>query len=189
MNITSFKINIMIEPLYKVKVYFYFRRNYMSQTNYLLDTNVIFNDPYVLNKFENCNIYIPGVVLEELDKHKNDPDLFMQVRIFSRILDKLHDNHNVTENHCQIIFMGESYSDSDLSYLGGRTNDNIIIHTAKQVNKNEDVTLLSNDMAVRIKARGLAHLVASGMTQELTDNTSQEFYKWLHSSTISIRCT
>lgn len=149
----------------------------MSQTNYLLDTNVIFNDPYVLNKFENCNIYIPGVVLEELDKHKNNEDLFMQVRIFSHVLDKLYTANNVTEKGCKVIFTVDTFEDADLNYLGGRNNDNVIVHTAKVLNDIEAVTLLSNDMAVRNKARNLSHIEASGMTQELTDNTSQEFYK------------
>lgn len=149
----------------------------MAQLDYLLDTNIVFNEPYILNKFENCNIYIPGVVLEELDKYKYDKELGMQVRIFNRILDKLHETNYMTEKNCHIMFIGETYKDSDLFYLGGRTNDNIIIHNAKCLNENSKVILLSNDMAVRIKARNLAHIEAEGLTQELHGNTSDDFYK------------
>jgi PhoH-like ATPase len=149
----------------------------MTQIDYLLDTNIIFNEPYILNKFENCNIYIPGVVLEELDKYKTDKELGMQVRIFNRFLDKLHEENYMTEKNCHIMFTGESYQDSDLFYLGGRTNDNVIIHTAKSLNENSKVVLLSNDMGVRIKARNLANIEATGLTQELNENISDDFYK------------
>lgn len=149
----------------------------MAGVNYLLDTNIIFNEPYILNKFDNCNIYIPGVVLEELDKYKYDKELGMQVRIFNRILDKLHEDKYITSKNCHVMFTGETYQDSDLFYLGGRTNDNIIIHTAKQLNEISKVILLSNDMGVRIKARNLAQIEATGLTQELSNNISDDFYK------------
>lgn len=149
----------------------------MAELNYLLDTNIIFNEPYILNKFENCNIYIPAVVLEELDKYKYDKELGMQVRIFNRILDKLHDDNYMTDKNCNVLFTSEPYQDNDLNYLGGRSNDNIIIHTAKKLNENSKVVLLSNDMLVRIKSRKLAHIEATGLTQELNENISEDFYK------------
>jgi PhoH-like ATPase len=101
----------------------------------------------------------------------------MQVRIFNRILDKLHETNNVTEKKCNIMFTVDTYTTDDLFYLGGKTNDNIIIHTAKVLNENSKVVLLSNDTAVRIKARNLAHIEATGLTQELNENISEDFYK------------
>lgn len=146
--------------------------------NYLLDTNIIFNDPYVLNKFENCDIYIPCVVLEELDKHKYDKDLGMQVRVFGRILDKLHEANNTTDKNCNVYFTSETYSNNELAYLGGVTNDNIIIHTTCCINnENYKVVLLSNDILVRAKARNLCDLESTGLTQELNQNNSDDFYK------------
>jgi PhoH-like ATPase len=148
----------------------------MGQIDYVIDTNIIFNEPYILNKFENCNIYIPGVVLEELDKYKYDKDLGIQVRIFGRILDKLYENNNITDNGCKIIFMMESYLDKDLNYLGGSTNDNRIIHCCKLLNEKEKVILLSNDILVRSKSRAIG-IEATGLTQELNNNISDDFYK------------
>ena len=40
--------------------------------NYVLDTNVLMHDPNAIFKFEDNNLYIPGVGLEELDNHKKD---------------------------------------------------------------------------------------------------------------------
>ena len=37
---------------------------------YVLDTNVLIQDPNCLYSFEDNTIVIPDVVLEELDKHK-----------------------------------------------------------------------------------------------------------------------
>jgi predicted ribonuclease YlaK len=40
--------------------------------NYILDTNVLINDPQALFQFEDNNLYIPIYVLEELDKIKSE---------------------------------------------------------------------------------------------------------------------
>lgn len=149
----------------------------MGQTNYLLDTNIIFNDPYVLNKFKDCIVYIPSVVLEEIDKYKYDKNLGMQVRIFGRILDKLHENDNKVDNNVEVRFIGDSYTNEQLAYLGGRTNDNVIIHMANVISSQEKVILLSNDTLVRVKARNICGLEATGFTQEMNDSFSDEFYK------------
>lgn len=41
---------------------------------YVLDTNILLDDPYALENFDNCNIIIPYIVLEELDKQKDRDD-------------------------------------------------------------------------------------------------------------------
>src|SRR5690606_17113257 len=65
------------------------------------------------------------------------------------------------------------YTDEDLFYLGGRTNDNIIIHLAKETG----AKLLSDDTLVRIKARNIAQIEVSSLTQEDSNNNLDEFYK------------
>lgn len=139
---------------------------------YVLDTNIIFDDPYYINKIQNAEIYIPSVVLEEVDKHKNDKDVSMSVRIFSRYIDKLHERNYITDGNSKVIFTYKSFSKEELKYLGAETNDNIIIHTANTLG----AKLISNDILVRSKSRMIG-LEVAGLTSESTDNNLDEFYK------------
>ena len=58
--------------------------------NFVLDTNVILHDYECLDKFEDNDIYLPIVVLEELDKFKKGSDqINFNARAFVRKLDEL----------------------------------------------------------------------------------------------------
>jgi PhoH-like ATPase len=41
----------------------------MSKKNYVLDTNVLLHDNQSIFRFEENNVIIPMIVLEELDNH------------------------------------------------------------------------------------------------------------------------
>lgn len=140
--------------------------------DYTLDTNAIFRNPYILDTFKDCNVYIPNVVLEEVDKYKNDIDLKKPSRIFSNFVDRLHDTNYVTENNVTVHFPIISM-DEDLRYLGGFSNDNAIIHIAKVFK----TVLISGDTNVRIKARKYALIEAHGVTSDFTNDNSDEIYK------------
>jgi PhoH-like ATPase len=142
----------------------------MAENRYTLDTNVIMRDPYILDSFHDSFIYIPNVVLQELDNHKNDRDLGRGIRIFSRILDGLHENNYITDKNNQVFFID---TDDNLDYLGGKTNDNIIIHIAN-ITKS---VLITEDVLMRIKARNLADIEADGVTQNESKNNSDDNYQ------------
>ena len=58
--------------------------------NFVLDTNVILHDYECVDKFEDNDIYLPIVVLEELDKFKKGSDqINFNARAFVRKLDEL----------------------------------------------------------------------------------------------------
>lgn len=63
-----------------------------EKETYILDTNVVLNDPYCLKHFGKHNICIPIMVLEELDKFKkgNEPNN-VNTRIFHRIFNGFGD--------------------------------------------------------------------------------------------------
>ena len=59
-----------------------------AKKNFILDTNVILHDFNCLDNFEENDIYIPFVVLEELDKFKKGSDqINFNARAFVRELD------------------------------------------------------------------------------------------------------
>jgi PhoH-like ATPase len=43
-----------------------------SKKTFVLDTNVLLHNPYSLYSFEDNNVVIPAVVIEELDKFKKE---------------------------------------------------------------------------------------------------------------------
>src|SRR5690554_5630306 len=61
--------------------------------NFILDTNVILHDFEAINNFEENDIYIPFIVLEELDKFKKGSEqINYNARAFVRELDLITDD-------------------------------------------------------------------------------------------------
>jgi PhoH-like ATPase len=118
---------------------------------YVVDTNVIMQDPYFYLKFPKNSVIIPTIVLQELDKHKKDrTDVGKNVREFSRIMDKNPD-----------LFL---YFDDGSN---PKNNDDLIISAAR---KNESV-LISNDMYAKASARshGVEVLSYNEKTHDISD--------------------
>ncbi len=64
-----------------------------AKKNFILDTNVILHDYNCLDNFEENDIYIPFMVLEELDKFKKGSDqINFNARAFVRELDLITDD-------------------------------------------------------------------------------------------------
>ena len=64
-----------------------------AKKNFVLDTNVILHDYKCLFNFQDNDIFIPIVVLEELDKFKKGNDqINFNAREFVRELDEITDN-------------------------------------------------------------------------------------------------
>src|ERR687896_256203 len=57
---------------------------------FVLDTNVLMHDPTAIFRFEEHDVYLPMVVLEELDAHKKGlSEASRNVRQVSRFLDDM----------------------------------------------------------------------------------------------------
>lgn len=110
-----------------------------KQTVYVVDTNVIINDPDFVKKLKG-KILIPKAVLEELDKHKYGAnEKARNIRDFARFLDKHED---------ELWFY-----DSDI-FEG--SNDDKIIKTAKNLEaRGEDVVLVTNDILMGLMAKSV----------------------------------
>lgn len=64
--------------------------------NYILDTNVIIHDPYCFHNFEDNNVIIPIVAIEELDNIKNREGMVgYHARMAARELNNLRDRGNL----------------------------------------------------------------------------------------------
>ena len=79
---------------------------------FVLDTNVLMHDPTALYRFQEHNIFIPMVVLEELDRSKKGlSEVARNVRQVSRFLDELMaglDQSTSIEHGIELPSLGES---------------------------------------------------------------------------------
>lgn len=131
----------------------------MNRKTFVLDTNVLLAEPGVIYSFDEHDIIIPLIVIEELDKFKKDNGkLGFVAREFSREVDKLRTIGNLTtgvklgETHGTIKIVDIDNKILSIYQLDLSINDNIIIATALFFKETLDnVVLVSKDVNVRIK--------------------------------------
>ncbi len=141
---------------------------------FVLDTNVLMHDPTAIFRFEEHDIYIPMIVLEELDAGKKGlSEAARNVRQVSRFLDELMQGASKDEIDRGLalpnvlngsggkrlpvgrLFFQTKNLDVGLSELLGHGADNAILGQAlalKRAHADAEVTLVSKDINLRIKA-------------------------------------
>jgi PhoH-like ATPase len=141
---------------------------------FVLDTNVLMHDPTALFRFKEHDIYLPMVVLEELDRGKKGvSEVARNVRQVSRFIDEMMSDASHAEIAQGLLLASESLSDTAFGGTGrlyfqtrampahlpdslpGNTPDNTILGTAmalQQERPDVDITLVSKDINLRIKA-------------------------------------
>lgn len=131
---------------------------------YVLDTNVLLHDPSSIFAFEEHDIYIPMVVLEELDRHKKGVvDLARNARQVTRSLDVLLPHGSMAEGFDLTeasngratgrLFFKDLVTDKGRSSLDQDKADNVILGVAGLLNKDgKDAVLVTKDINLRVKA-------------------------------------
>ncbi|MGD2075025.1 MAG: PhoH family protein [Gammaproteobacteria bacterium] len=146
-----------------------------SKRLFILDTNVLMHDPTALFRFKEHDVYLPMVVLEEMDAGKKGlSEVARNVRQVSRFLDELMHNADAEdielgiplnsrgmveglndEGHGRLFFQTHTLNAALPDALPGDRPDNNILGTALALqNEHPDltVTLVSKDINLRIKA-------------------------------------
>jgi PhoH-like ATPase len=133
---------------------------------YVLDTNVLLQDPYAIFSFEDNEVVIPAVVLEELDsKKRNMDEIGRNARQVSKLIDGLRQSGKLHEKIClpnrgtlRIELNHRSFQQLQEIFVE-KTNDNRILAVAKNLSLEEaakengrPVILVSKDILVRVKA-------------------------------------
>ncbi|HHT9908655.1 TPA: PhoH family protein [Legionella pneumophila] len=151
----------------------------MDNTNtglklFVLDTNILMHDPTAIYHFDEHDIYLPMVVLEELDGHKTGTsELARNVRQTNRMLVELMSNAthdqivsglpipsyiNSSNKKCsgRLFFQTDEFDQVVPSTLPGHKVDNTILATALGLQKKyygkRQVIIISKDINLRIKA-------------------------------------
>ena len=142
---------------------------------FVLDTNVLMHDPMCLFRFEEHDVFLPMIVLEELDSNKKGmTEVARNARQTSRTLDALAAEHNAdiakglslsstghTEATGVLLFQTRPMSgDLPLALPQGKA-DNQILGVVEALRKDlapREVVLVSKDINMRVKARALGLL-------------------------------
>jgi PhoH-like ATPase len=153
---------------------------------FVLDTSVLLSDPFALLRFAEHEVVLPVVVITELEAKRHHPELGWFARRALRLLDDLRVLHGRLDEPVEIGDAGGTlrvelnHSDTSVLPAGFRLpgvpleHDTRILAVARNlVSEGRDVTLVSKDLPMRVKAAavGLAaeeyrpeQLVESGWT-------------------------
>ncbi len=131
----------------------------MKKKIFVLDTNVLLFDPMAIRKFGKNTVFIPLIVIEEIDRFKKDQnENGRNARNFSRIVDDLRSmgslQAGITMDHGGeiIISVDRLIKESQLPIDVSR-NDNLILSSVLSLKKDgHEVTLITKDINLRIKA-------------------------------------
>jgi PhoH-like ATPase len=138
---------------------------------FVLDTNVMMHDPSSLFRFEEHDVYLPMVTLEELDNSKKGmTEVARNARQASRFIEEvIGSSLEDLEQGCPLAKNGNQFSSgrlflqtnavvADLPMLAGSKADNQILGVVAQLQKTfpaRQVILVSKDINIRIKARAM----------------------------------
>lgn len=145
---------------------------------FVLDTNVLLHDPTCLFRFEEHDVYLPMVTLEELDNHKTGTrDIARNARQVSRTIDRLIETSTEPigqgvplsslgnkEARGKLYFQEIGFNPKELpAGLPNDKADNMILAVVRALPEQfpgKHVVLVSKDINIRIKA------TAMGLTAE-----------------------
>jgi len=158
---------------------------------FVLDTNVLMHDPTSLFRFQEHDIYIPMVTLEELDKHKTGmSEVSRNVRQVTRSIDSLigaTSSESIKDLNTGIFLnsLGNSDATGSLFFQTEKIEmvispglelekpDNQILAIVKVLgnkNKKKEVVLVSKDINIRIKAKALSLAAEDYFNDSIVDD-------------------
>ena len=139
---------------------------------FVLDTNVLMHDPMSLFRFEEHDVFLPMIVLEELDGHKKGmTEVARNARQTSRSLDALAaaqdfdmaqglplNTTGYADALGKLFFQTQPLDLSlPLALPPGKADNQIlgVVRALEQTHKPREVVLVSKDINMRVKARAL----------------------------------
>ena len=155
---------------------------------FVLDTNVLMHDPTSLFHFQEHDVYLPMVTLEELDNHKKGmSEVARNARQASRFLDELVSRVPAGTMAQGIALKGQlngaggklflqtdGFDDPVPSSLAGNKADNqilgVVVHLQKLQPKRQ-VILVTKDINMRIKAHALGVPAEDYFTDKALEDT------------------
>jgi PhoH-like ATPase len=130
---------------------------------YVLDTSVLLSDPKALFKFKEQEVVIPIIVINELEKKRHDPEIGYYARQALRHLDDLRIAHERLDFPMEvgeggILRVELNHIDQSVLPVGFQLGDNdsrILAVAFNLASEGLDVTVVSKDLPMRVKAAAL----------------------------------
>ncbi|HVX43934.1 MAG TPA: PhoH family protein, partial [Mycobacteriales bacterium] len=128
---------------------------------YVLDTSVLLSDPFALHRFAEHSVVLPLVVIGELEGKRHHPELGWFARQALRLLDDLRIKNGRLDAPVPVgdtggtLHVELNHHDPTILPAGFRTdtNDTRILAVALNLQaEGQDVTLVTKDMPLRVKA-------------------------------------
>lgn len=163
-----------------------------AKKNFVLDTNVILHDYKCIENFQENDIYLPIVVLEELDRFKKGTDqINYNAREFVRELDAITTNDLFTKGASLgpslgmlHVVTGDKYQEKVKEAFSEPTPDHRILSCTLTVSERYpemQTILVTKDVNLRMKARSLGIKVEDYITDKVLNvdifEKSQETYE------------
>lgn len=130
---------------------------------FVVDTSVLLSDPRAMFRFAEHEVVLPIVVINELEKKRNDPEIGYFARKALRFLDELRMQHERLDFPVEVGDGGTlrvelNHIDQSILPTGFQLGDNdsrILAVAANLKNEGFDVTVVSKDLPMRVKAASI----------------------------------
>lgn len=153
---------------------------------FVLDTNVLMHDPTSLFRFEEHDVFLPLITLEELDNHKKGmSEVARHARQVSRALDSLMENIKDIEQGVSLNRLGngealgkllvqttELTAELPKTLPVGKADNQIlgVVFALSKLHPDKEVALVSKDINMRIKARALGLLAEDYFNDQVLED-------------------
>ncbi|TKR54154.1 PhoH family protein [Allopusillimonas ginsengisoli] len=154
---------------------------------FVLDTNVLLHDSNCMFKFEEHDIFLPMIVLEELDHQKKGmSEVARNARQVSRFLDGLIQGVAELDKGVNLDGIGNQealgslqlqtralHSKLPIELPMGKADNGIlmVVHALKDLYPRRKVVLVSKDINMRLKARSLGLLAEDYLNDHVLDDS------------------
>ena len=146
---------------------------------FVLDTSVLLADPAALRRFKEHEVVLPVVVITELEGKRHHPELGFFARSALRLLDELRVSHGRLDAAVPIgdeggtVRVELNHTDAASLPSGFRLGDNdtrILAVARNLANEGHDVTLVSKDLPMRIKASAVGLAAEEYKAEAISDS-------------------
>ncbi len=146
---------------------------------YVLDTSVLLSDPKAILRFAEHDVVLPVVVVTELEAKRHHPELGYFARSALRLLDALRIEHGRLDSPVPVgdeggtVRVELNHSSDQVLPTGLRLGDNdtrILSVAANLAAEGHDVTVVSKDLPMRVKASAVGLLAEEYRAQQVVDS-------------------
>lgn len=154
------------------------KKSNQAVRTFVLDTSVLLSDPKAMFRFAEHEVVIPIVVINELEKKRHDPEIGYFARVCLRHLDDLRQKHQRLDFPIEVGEKGTlrvelNHINQSVLPAGFQLGDNdsrILAVAVNLANEGFNVTVVSKDLPMRVKAASLGMQAEEYLNELATDS-------------------